>query len=245
MFQIAICEDSKVDTDLLSQTLAAAANDLRIRARTDYYKNGEELILALKDGASYDLLLLDIFLEQVNGVDTARSARKYLPHVQIAFLTSSRDYALDAYDLDAIHYLIKPVDCEKLKELFHRFFKRTNRPKEILEIHSSSKKYTFPLLRVQKIQSSNKGVDIYLSDIAEPQRIPISFIRVEEQLASSSFLRISRGLMVRIGYIRCIDKNVCYFRDGTSALISRREKSIVRKKYNDYLFNHSQEGEYP
>lgn len=84
MFQIAICEDSKVDTDLLSQTLAAAANDLRIRARTDYYKNGEELILALKDGASYDLLLLDIFLEQVNGVDTARSARKYLPHVQIA-----------------------------------------------------------------------------------------------------------------------------------------------------------------
>ncbi len=203
MFQIAICEDSKVDTDLLSQTLAAAANDLRIRARTDYYKNGEELILALKDGASYDLLLLDIFLEQVNGVDTARSARKYLPHVQIAFLTSSRDYALDAYDLDAIHYLMKPVDREKL------------------------------------------GVDIYLSDIAEPQRIPISFIRVEEQLASSSFLRISRGLMVRIGYIRCIDKNVCYFRDGTSALISRREKSIVRKKYNDYLFNHSQEGEYP
>lgn len=203
MFQIAICEDSKVDTDLLSQTLAAAANDLRIRARTDYYKNGEELILALKDGASYDLLLLDIFLEQVNGVDTARSARKYLPHFQIAFLTSSRDYALDAYDLDAIHYLMKPVDREKL------------------------------------------GVDIYLSDIAEPQRIPISFIRVEEQLASSSFLRISRGLMVRIGYIRCIDKNVCYFRDGTSALISRREKSIVRKKYNDYLFNHSQEGEYP
>lgn len=203
MFQIAICEDSKVDTDLLSQTLAAAANDLRIRARTDYYKNGEELILALKDGASYDLLLLDIFLEQVNGVDTARSARKYLPHVQIAFLTSSRDYALDAYDLDAIHYLMKPVDREKL------------------------------------------GVDIYLSDIAEPQRIPISFIRVEEQLASSSFLRISRGLMVRIGYIRCIDKNVCYFCDGTSALISRREKSIVRKKYNDYLFNHSQEGEYP
>ncbi|HJD13178.1 MAG TPA: response regulator [Candidatus Ruminococcus avistercoris] len=203
MFQIAICEDSKVDTDLLSQTLAAAANDLRIRARTDYYKNGEELILALKDGASYDLLLLDIFLEQVNGVDTARSARKYLPHVQIAFLTSSRDYALDAYDLDAIHYLMKPVDREKL------------------------------------------GVDIYLSDIAEPQRIPISFIRVEEQLASSSFLRISRSLMVRIGYIRCIDKNVCYFRDGTSALISRREKSIVRKKYNDYLFNHSQEGEYP
>lgn len=203
MFQIAICEDSKVDTDLLSQTLAAAANDLRIRARTDYYKNGEELILALKDGASYDLLLLDIFLEQVNGVDTAQSARKYLPHVQITFLTSSRDYALDAYDLDAIHYLMKPVNREKL------------------------------------------GVDIYLSDIAEPQRIPISFIRVEEQLASSSFLRISRGLMVRIGYIRCIDKNVCYFRDGTSALISRREKSIVRKKYNDYLFNHSQEGEYP
>lgn len=243
MLRIAICEDSTEDTALLHRELDLVIKELRLQVQTDYFHNGETLIAVIKDGTTYDLLLLDIYLDVLDGIETARSVRSLLPEVQVAFLTSSREFALDAFDLDAIHYLLKPVSKQNLKEMIHRFWDRTNRPKEILEIHTNSKVYTFPLLRVQKIQSNNKGVDIYLQNFSEPQRVPIPFIRVEEQLNSQDFLRISRGLLVRMGYIRCIDKNICYLRDGTSALISRREKNIVRKKYNDYLFTHAQEGD--
>ncbi len=243
MLRIAVCEDNMADTAVLSSEIDTITKELHLRIQTDYFLKGETLIHEIKSGTSYDLLLLDIYLNGQDGIDTAQSARALLPEVQIAFLTSSREFALDAFDLDALHYLLKPVSKQNLKELFQRFFDRTNRPKEVLEIQTSSKVYTFPLLRVQKIQSSNKGVDIYLQDVPDPQRVPIPFIRVEEQLTTQLFLRISRGLLVHIGYIRCIDKNICYFRDGTSALISRREKNEVRKKYNDYLFTHAQEGE--
>lgn len=160
--------------------------------------------------------------------ETACGSLKILTHSQI------QDFRLSSRRGDPIctvlftPYLLKPVSKQDLNELFHRFFERTLRPLEILEINTGTKIYTFPLNCVQKIQSNNKGVDIYL------QHIPIPFIRVEEQIDSRSFLRISRGLLVSNSYIRHIDKNVCYFSDGTSALISRREKNTVRKKYNDW-----------
>ena len=111
------------------------------------------------------LLLLDIYLTGMSGIETARCIRNILPEVQIAFLTSAREYALDAFDLYAVHYLIKPVNSDSLRELFRRFFRYLHRSEKYLEIHSDSKNYTFPLEQVQKIQSNNKGVDIYLKNI--------------------------------------------------------------------------------
>ncbi len=242
MLQIAICEDSRADLDLLSREINAVTEKLHLRTDMDCFKNGEALITAIKNGSSYDLLLLDIYLDSMNGLETAQAARALLPKVQTAFLTAYKEFALDAFGLDAVHYLLKPVSGQDIDELFRRFFERTHRPPEVLEIDTGKKTYVFPLARVQKIQSNNKGVDIYLQDIPPPQRIPISFIRVEEQLDPKRFLRISRGLLVHNSYIQRIVKNVCYFRDGTSALISRREKNTVRKKYNDYLFSNSHKG---
>ncbi len=244
MPQIAVCEDDKTDLCLLQNTLEYIRQEFPVQTNIDYYPSGEALMEAVRQNVRYDLLLLDIYLTGMSGIETARCIRNILPEVQIAFLTSAREYALDAFDLYAVHYLIKPVNNDSLRELFRRFFRHLHRPEKYLEIHSDSKNYTFPLEQVQKIQSNNKGVDIYLKNIPKPQRIPLPLIRVEEQLNPEYFLKISRGLIVHMSYILFIDKNVCKFRDGTSALISRGEKVSVRKKYNDYLFAHSRKGDY-
>ena len=240
--RIAVCEDDKADLHLLQKELDLLGQELPVETKIDYYTSGEALTEAVGRNVHYDLFLLDIYLDGMDGIETARAIRRMLPEMQVAFLTSARDFALDAFDLNAIHYLIKPINIEKLRELVRRFLKYQHRPEKYLENHSDTKKYTFPLAQVQKIQSSNKGVDVYLSDIRPPQRIPLSLKRVEEQLYKEYFLKISRGLIVHMSYILCMDKNVCRFRDGTSALISRGEKAAVRKKYNDYLFSRSQKG---
>lgn len=241
MLRIAICEENKADINLLFHDMDTVMEKLDMQTDMDCFSNGEDLITAIRKGNSYDLLLLDIYLGPLNRIETARIARELLPEIQIVFLASSREFAFDAFELDAIHYLLKPVSKQNLVEVFHRFFKRVHRTPEMLKINTGKKIYPFPLTRVQKIQSNNKGVDVYLQGIPEPWHIPISFIRVEEQIDPRSFLRISRGLLVHNSYIQRIDKNVCYFCDGTSALISRREKSAVRKRYNDYLLMNSQE----
>lgn len=245
IIRIAVCEDKAEDSALLQEIINKEKTLLHLQLHADYFDSGEALLAAAKKGCRYQLLLLDIFMGQTNGVETARAIRDIQPDVCIAFLTSSREYALEAFALDAVHYLTKPVNCEEFRTLLERYLKRTQHPlpEAALEIRSDSKTYRFPLPRVQKIQSSRKGVDVYLAEAERPVHIPISFARLESQLNSSRFLRISRGLVVQMSYISYINGGICRFCDGTEALISRRDKSAIRQKYNDYLFQQCQKGE--
>lgn len=241
--RVAVCEDESEDIALLRSLIDPVQEQLFCDGQVDYFTRGEDLLAEIRRGAQYDLLILDIFLDGVNGVDAARNAKVILPEIQIAFLSSSRDFAPEAFEINAIHYLVKPADKTKVEELFRRFFERTKLPLEVLEIKSERKSYKFPLSCIQKIQSNNKGVDVYLQGLEEPQRIPTSFIRVEEQLDPKHFLKVSRGLIVQMEYILCINKDTCRFKDGTEALISRRERANIRQQYNDYLFSNLKRGE--
>lgn len=244
MLKIAICEDEQTDLVMLRSMIEDLRTELPEEIHIDTFTKGEDLIDAVKKNRQYDGLLLDIYLDGLDGIETARAVRDILPDIPIAFLTFSREFALEAFELNAIHYLTKPFGADQLRELFQRLIRQANRPRQYLTIHSNTKTYSYPLSQIQKLQSCNKGVDIYLQDAQEPHRIPLSLIRVEEQLPPDLFLKISRGLIVKMSYILFMDNNVCRFRDGTSALISREEKKMVRKKYNDYLFSHSKKGEY-
>lgn len=234
--KIAVCEDNGADIDTLRSAVSVVLKQLCFEDPVDYFDNCEEMLAAIRCGGKYDLLILDIYMEGLNGMDAAQQAKSFLPDVQIAFTTSSRDFAPEAFDINAIHYIVKPVTPQKIEDLFQRFFNRMEKPTLMMKIQSAWKDYNFPLHHVQKIQSSKKGVDVYLNGSTEPQRIPLSFMRTEEQLDPSHFLKVSRGLIVQMDYILCIDKDICRFKDNTEVLISRGARAEIRKKYNDYLF---------
>jgi len=201
---------------------------------TDYFHNSEELVMAVTNGNHYALIFLDIDM-QSSGIQTARFIRNLLPDVQIAFLTVSSKFALDAFELNALHYLIKPIGTKELKECIKRFCERNRIPLQILEIKSKCKTYSFPLTCVQKIVSNNKGIDVFLAGNTPHQHIPISFIKAEEQLDPNLFLKLSRGFIVQMPYILCINKDRCRLKDGTEILLSRQSRSEIRKRYNHYL----------
>ncbi|MCI8294557.1 MAG: response regulator transcription factor [Lachnospiraceae bacterium] len=234
--KIAVCEDSFPDMDLLKKMVPDALTRLNLHMETDYFYSGEDLVGAVTGGTSYALLLLDIYMHALDGIQTAHRIRGLQPDVQIAFLTSSQGSMLEAFDLNALHYLVKPVSMEKLEECLDRFCDRIRIPRQTLEIRSATKTYTFPLILVQKIMSCNKGIDVYIQGAVQPQHIPISFTKAEEQLDPARFLRLSRGIMVQLSFILCINRDICRLKDGTEILISRRDKTAIRKKYYDHLF---------
>lgn len=233
---IAICEDRIRDTKEIQTILTKTCMGLQLKFKTDYYHSGEELIRAVQRGRSYSLILMDIYLTGMSGIEAASKIKLLLPQIQIAFITVSNEYAINAFELNALHYLVKPIDEKKMRECLQRFLVCSGMPVKTLKIKSDRKIYKFMLFNVVKIQSSNKGVDVYLSNEKNPCHIPLSFKKTEEQLDSKQFLRISRGLIVQMSHIICIDRETCRLKDGTEAIISRRERSVIRKKYNDYIF---------
>ena len=133
---IAICDDEILFTRELSSLLThwAEKNDFSLTLYP--YSNGDDLLTALRT-IPVDLIFLDIIMPLLNGIDTAREIRSMGLTVPVIFLTSSREFALDSYDVKAFHYLLKPVNTLKLFSVMDDFFKTYHVPAETFVAHTA------------------------------------------------------------------------------------------------------------
>ena len=95
----------------------------KISATINEYSSAESFLFVYEEKKDYDLLLLDIEMDGINGVEMAKRIRHEDETVQIIFITGYPDYMCQGYDLSALHYLIKPVSNEKLFEVLDRALK--------------------------------------------------------------------------------------------------------------------------
>lgn len=109
--QIAICEDTPADAELLVSLIAGSG----VAARREVFSSGEALLAAFAPG-KYDLIILDIYMDGIKGVETAAEIRRSDRTVTLAFTTTSTEHALEGYRLKAAGYLEKPVRREEVKE---------------------------------------------------------------------------------------------------------------------------------
>ena len=236
MITIAVCEDESLDREIFASLIPMVARKLQIECMPAYFSSGEELLNAVKSGRSFDLFILDVFMAGLNGIQAARELAEIAPGAAVSFVTSSRDFAVEAFELNAVHYLLKPVDEKSIEILFNRYLACLNLPNPVIEFETAQGRVLLPVKDTLKIESYKKGVAVYVRGEREPRIVRSSFISVEACLDRTVFLRIARGLTVNMDYIDHISRGICYFTDDTSALISRKEKTEVIAAYNDYLF---------
>ena len=89
--------------------------------RVDCFQDGKALLEAAQKGTAYDLLFCDIYMKEENGIEVAQKLLALSPKTAVVFFTTSREHAVDAFSLEALHYLVKPVSQEDIAEVFRRF----------------------------------------------------------------------------------------------------------------------------
>lgn len=236
MIHIAICEDDAEDLAhiqaLITEIAAAEGKETIVTA----FSSGEALLTRMRAGDVFDLLVLDVFLPGKNGVATAHQARTLQSDVALAFLTVSREHAVDAYALNALHYLVKPVDAAQLRTLFARYAERVRQPEKRVVLRTGDRTWHFPVSQLRSVQARNKSVALTLADETESLVLAATFSSIEAQLDSAQFLTLSRGFMVNMDEIHYMDRDCARLRDGTEVLLSRRNREEIARRYNDFLF---------
>lgn len=111
MFKAAICDDEAAITDIIETYIHAYTP---LTSSVEKYTSGEALAAAKKN---YDLIFLDIDMEGIDGIETARRIRTYDKQVKIVYVTSYRDYAAPAFSVHAFAYLLKPVKAEDIHKI--------------------------------------------------------------------------------------------------------------------------------
>ncbi|QQY79647.1 LytTR family two component transcriptional regulator [Keratinibaculum paraultunense] len=182
---------------------------------------------------SYDIILLDIQMAELSGIELAKLIREKDKHIQIIFVTAIPDYIGEGYDVDAINYLIKPISEEKLRECLSKAInKKEIQPKSILiEIDGGVHRIYEDSIMYLEIEGHE--LFIHQEDKTISIRKPLS--EMEELLSMDEFIKPHRSYLVALKYIKYIDSKKITLKNRTTILISRGNSKEVQRKFFNYF----------
>ncbi|MEG1427352.1 MAG: LytTR family DNA-binding domain-containing protein [Oscillospiraceae bacterium] len=120
MLQVAICDDHIEELSNLSALLDAYRFERRVDLLYTVFQSPLDLISTIEKGTAYDVILLDVVMPGLNGIDAAKDIRSYDKNVKIIFLTTSAEFAVESYAVAAYFYQLKPVWKDSLFTLMDR-----------------------------------------------------------------------------------------------------------------------------
>lgn len=230
--QIAICDDD--ETDL--QEIAGLTREILQEERTDceisVYADGNTLLSAIQNGRQFHILLLDVMMEQPDGMQLAAALRKQKNDVSIIFISINREMAMQGYVVAASRYLSKPVDCNLLREAL--LFCRDERQgqKEIL-ISTAKGQGRIALSDICYVETWNRGVRLILSDGTLESSMRMA--ELADILPSPPFVLCHRTILVNLSWVRYIRYCELELKSGDVLPISKYRFSNVRKELLHYL----------
>ena len=140
---IAIVDDIAEERVLLRKRLEKILLQKNIEFHCCEYENGEAFLEASKI-QNFTVLFLDIYMDGINGIEIAKNFRKFNKDCMLIFTTTSRDHALEGFQVRAMHYLVKPYSEEDLISLFDEILSRIPAPEKILEIKINGSDFQVP-----------------------------------------------------------------------------------------------------
>lgn len=161
--KIAICDDEIRFIDAICPLLEQWAKERGIRLTLYRFTNGDDLVEAHQN-EWMDLILLDVIMPLLSGIDTARELRNMNQAVPIIFLTSSREFAVDSYEVKALNYLIKPVDRKRLFLALDDFLKTVDLPKTSFTAKTADGFCRIVIADVDYLEAQNKQVLVHLTN---------------------------------------------------------------------------------
>lgn len=242
MVRIAVCDDQYIFQETIKNKLKLLCKKESMDVEIDCYSSGKELLEYLKrDICIYDILFLDILMNDINGIETAKRIRSFDSRIQIIFITSSSDYMLDGYDVEASAYLIKGQEDKKLKEIFMRAINKINKNyKDYLLINLGNSIRTIHIKEIEFIEVRNRTITIHTVD--ESIDFNGKMEDIEKRLKNKNFILTHRSYLVNITKIKDINTSTVKLVCGKEVLLSRLRSKAVKKAYLDYIFEDKEYG---
>ena len=235
MLRIAICDDDLQELTRITNILEI----YRIKNNTiltyKLFQNGLDLLEAIS-GGEYDILLLDILMPGINGIQVAHEIRSFDKEVKIIFLTSSPEFAAESYSVEAYYYLIKPSSEERIFPLLNKILYEATKPIDSIMVKLQSSILRIDYEKLEFVEVFNKKILFHLSNnIIETISGTLSQYE-KELLSHSEFIKVHRSYIVNMHWINKIDSKEITTYNQKKIPISRLLYSHVRERYMKYLF---------
>lgn len=216
--QIAICDDDRATVEMIQSLVADWASIRKLQVHIDAFPSAEAFLFHYADRKDYDILLLDVEMKSMNGIELAKTIRIENDKVQIVFITGFPDFMAEGYEVAALHYLIKPVKNEKLYEVLDRAMGAIRANPRYLVLPSG--KETVRIIADDILYVESDGHYVLLHTVKETHRLRLT-IPQAEILLGDGFFRCGRSFVVGLKFVSRITKTSVFLENGTELPLSR------------------------
>ena len=230
--RLAVCDDEAADRARIEQMAGAILREESIAAEIAGYDSAAALLAAIRAGRAFDVLLLDVMMEGMDGMALAAALRAGHEDAGIIFISSNREMALRGYEVAASRYLAKPVDPEKLREaLLHCRAARSGRTTLVLP--TASGQSSVAPAAVLYAEAWERGVRLHLDREILEVRLPLS--QVAAMLPEGQFACCHRTLLVNLAQVRHVRYCELELRNGERLPISKYRLAQFKSAFLHYL----------
>lgn len=240
MYQIAICDDELAEIDKLESLLEFyCMQHTECKFTVECFQNAEEMIhRIMESGYEPDLLLLDIYMHGKLGTEAARELRDMGIRCGIVFLTSSKEHALEAFRVDAVQYLVKPVSEEDLFPVLDRFIEDTEEKKRYILLKDNGLKRV-DLRDIIYCEAQKKSQCIILADGTRVIQ-KMTMAKLYEMLSDNrEFVKVGISYIVNLEHINYLNAREVQMDNGQMIYMPRGAYRNLKEQYLDYYCRES------
>lgn len=228
---IAIVEDEEVHSSLLRQYILAWAAERSRTVHTFIYGNAESFLFSLEDGAP-DAVFADIQMPGMNGMDMIRKLREKDSEMPVVFTSGLSEYLREGYEVQALHYLIKPISAEKVFECMDRVCSRKN-TRELFTARTEDGVVRLDLREANYCEAQGHYTRFSMADRTEI-RVMKSISELERELPEEAFVRCHRSYLCNLENVKQIMQDRVIFDNGESAPVSRRMYRDLNQRFIEF-----------
>lgn len=210
-YRVAICDDSLPDAVFVQELLDNWAAERQVAIRAEVFPSAESFLFRYAEDKEFDILLLDIEMGTMDGVTMAKQVRRDNETVQIVFVTGYSDYIAEGYEVAALHYLMKPVNREKLFAVLDRALEKRRQNERCLNLKMSGEMVRLPFYEIRYLDVHQNYVTVHGKNDYTVKR---SLAEFEGEL-DERFCRVGRAMILNLKYIQRVTRAEVYLSDGT------------------------------
>lgn len=226
-YKIGICDDEATEREYVSGLVDGWALKRQVTIETKVFPSAESFLFQYEEEKDFDILLLDIEMDKIDGVELARRIRRENESVQIIFITGYSEYIAEGYEVSALHYLIKPVKEERLFEVLDRAVHKLSKNEKALVLSRGGEMIRVPLFSIRYLEVQQNYVTVHGKEEITVKKTLGEF----EKELDERFYRLGRSFIVNLTQIYKISKKEVFLKDGTVLPLPRGQYEKLNRTF--------------
>jgi len=237
MLKFAICDDLTAEANALKNHIEHYAQEKSLRIEIDAYSEAQAILGVLAHIAEYDLIFLDIYMEQLNGIDLARQLRKKGDRSRIIFFSTSKEHALDAFGVNASNYLVKPVSYDKLACAIDAALEQRLEQEASFKVIADHGGITIRLRDLVYAESQRNYQHLFLAD-GSVEKVRITGGELYSQLGGRpEFVRLGASFIVNLRHVNTVTAHEVNLAGRYLVPVPRGSYAELKKKYLNFFLS--------